>query len=144
MDLKNTVANFQFIANRISNFTLETKDMDIKGEKAKVNYDIDYNILRNVYEDGKYTGLLEFIVRVNAKIMDDSLFNIIMIMEGVFIGNPNKLSEEQFKNMLELNGVATLSQLSRAYIISMSSISGLNPPVKLPMLNIHDLIYLKN
>ena len=144
MDLKNSIADFQFIANRVSNFALETKDVDQKGEKVKVNYDIDYNILRNVYEDGKYTGLLEFIVRVNAKIMDDSLFNIIMIMEGVFIGNPNKLSEEQFKNMLELNGVATLSQLSRAYIISMSSISGLNPPVKLPMLNIHDLIYLKN
>jgi preprotein translocase subunit SecB len=144
MDSSKILADFQLVKNRVSKFSIDTNAIMNKEEKAIVNYDIDYNILRNVYEDGKYTGLLEFIVRVNAKIMDDSLFNIIMIMEGVFIGNPNKLSEEQFKNMLELNGVATLSQLSRAYIISMSSISGLNPPVKLPMLNIHDLIYLKN
>ena len=37
MDLKNSIADFQFIANRVSNFALETKDVDQKGEKVKAN-----------------------------------------------------------------------------------------------------------
>lgn len=38
--------------------------------------------------------------------------------------------------MLELNGVVTLSQLARAYVLSVTSLSGINPPVKLPMINV--------
>ena len=30
MDLKNSIADFQFIANRVSNFALETRDVDQK------------------------------------------------------------------------------------------------------------------
>ena len=52
-------------------------------------------------------------------------------MEGIFVGNPQKLNIEQFKEMLELNGVATLSQLCRAYILSISALSGISPAIKL-------------
>jgi hypothetical protein len=41
--------------------------------------------------------------------------------------------------MLELNGLTTLSQLSRAYILSVTALSGITPPVKLPMINIFKL-----
>jgi preprotein translocase subunit SecB len=143
MDLKNTVANFQFIANRISNFTLETKDMDIKGEKAKVNYDIDYNIIEIKEDEKLFIGKLEYIVVIKAKVKNKILFKIQLTMEGIFAGGKNKLSEEDFRNMIELNGIATLSHLSRAYIISATSLAGINPPVKVPMVNIHVLREMK-
>ena len=38
--------------------------------------------------------------------------------------------------MLGVNGTATLSQISRAYIISVTSLSGM-PPINLPMVNIY-------
>ena len=60
-------------------------------------------------------------------------------MRGLFIGNPQKLSEENFNDMLELNGVVTLSQLARAYVMSVTALSGINPPVKLPMINVISL-----
>ena len=60
-------------------------------------------------------------------------------MEGMFVGNPNKLTLEKFKERAELNGVATLSQLCRAYILSVSALSGITPPVKFPMINIYSL-----
>ena len=64
---------------------------------------------------------------------------IDLTMEGAFIGNIQKLKKEDFANMLELNGLTTLSQLSRAYILSVTALSGITPPVKLPMINIFKL-----
>lgn len=57
-------------------------------------------------------------------------------MDGLFLGNPKRLYKENFMDMLELNGVVTLSQLARAYVLSVTSLSGINPPVKLPMINV--------
>lgn len=144
MELKNTIANFQFIANRISSFTLETKDVDLKGEKIKANYDIDYNITEIKEDEKLFIGKLEYTVVIKAKVKNKILFKIQLAMEGIFSGGKNKLSEEDFKNMIELNGIATLSHLSRAYILSATSLAGINPPVKLPMINIHLLRKMKN
>ena len=143
MDLKNSIADFQFIANRVSNFALETKDVDQKGEKVKVNYDIDYNIVEVKEDEKLFVGKLEYIVVIKAKVKNKILFNIKLNMEGIFAGIKNKLSQEDFKNMMELNGIATLSHLSRAYIISATSLAGINPPVKLPMINVHILREMK-
>jgi len=143
MDLKNSIADFQFIANRVSNFALETKDVDQKGEKVKVNYDIDYNIVEVKEDEKLFVGKLEYIVVIKAKAKNKILFNIKLNMEGIFAGIKNKLSQEDFKNMMELNGIATLSHLSRAYIISATSLAGINPPVKLPMINVHILREMK-
>ena len=143
MDLKNSIADFQFIANRVSNFALETKDVDQKGEKVKVNYDIDYNIVEVKEDEKLFIGKLEYIVVIKAKVNNKILFNIKLSMEGIFAGAKNKLSQEDFKNMMELNGIATLSHLSRAYIISATSLAGINPPVKLPMINVHILREMK-
>lgn len=68
---------------------------------------------------------------------------IDLTMEGAFIGNIQKLKKEEFINMLELNGLTALSQLSRAYILSVTALSGITPPVKLPMINVFKLIQQK-
>ena len=86
-----------------------------KGEK--VNYDIDYNIVEVKEDEKLFIGKLEYIVVIKAKVNNKILFNIKLSMEGIFAGAKNKLSQEDFKNMMELNGIATLPHLSRAYII---------------------------
>jgi hypothetical protein len=53
------------------------------------------------------------------------------------------LKQEDFLGTIELNGLTTLSQLSRTYILTVTSLSGINPPVKLPMVNIFKLIQQK-
>lgn len=45
--------------------------------------------------------------------------------------------------MLELNGVVALSQLTRSYVLSATALAGINPPVRLPMINIYQLKKLK-
>lgn len=143
MDSKKIHADFQFVANRVSSFILETKDVDTSTNSAKLDFDFDYNIKKVEKNENNYVGVIEFIVEVKAKIKNVILFKISLKMEGIFIGNPNILTEENFTSMLELNGVATLSHLGRAYIASTTSISGINPPIRLPMVNFNKLKELK-
>ena len=63
------------------------------------------------------------------------LFNSLK-NEGNFIGSKKKLSASKFREMLEINGTATLSQISRAYLTSVTSLSGI-PPINLPMINVY-------
>ncbi len=143
MDSKKVLADFQFVRNRVSNFSIETKSLGSKNSAVDVNYDIDYNILEMTEEEDQYVGLLELIIIIKAKMKNSVLFKVHLTMEGFFVGNPKKLSLEHFEEMLELNGIATLSHLSRAYILSVSSLSGLQPPVQLPMINVHKLREMK-
>ena len=78
-------------------------------------------------------------VKGKAKAGKSLLFSISLAMEGAFVGNPELLSIDKFKDMLELNGVITLSQISRSFLISVTSQSGINPPVRLPMINVFAL-----
>lgn len=64
-------------------------------------------------------------------------------MEGAFGSVPGQLPEDQFLEMLEVNGLIALSQISRAYIISVTSQSGINPPVRMPMIDIRKLREMK-
>ncbi|NLU48387.1 MAG: preprotein translocase subunit SecB, partial [Syntrophomonadaceae bacterium] len=57
-------------------------------------------------------------------------------MEGAFAGNAEKLGHQRFTDMLEMNGLITLLHISRAYLLSVTAQSGINPPVKLPMVNV--------
>lgn len=141
---KEVLADFQFVANRISQFTLETKDVENKGAKAQVSFDFDYNVLNLEEQEERYLGSIEFSVYVKAKVRNSTLFKVNLKMEGVFIGNSQKLTMDNFKEMVELNGIATLSQLCRAYILSVSALSGINPAIKLPMINVFSLRDKKN
>lgn len=143
MDSKKVLADFQFVANRVSFFSIETKDINTSGNPAKIDTDIDYNILSAEKEENNYVGVIEFIAEIKAKVKKSILLKINLKMEGVFVGNPFVLTDESFKDMLEINGVATLSHLSRSYIMSTATLAGINPPIKLPMVNIHKLKELK-
>ena len=136
---KEVLADFQFVANRIAKFALETKDNDIKGAKAQVSFDFDFNILQLDTTEERYIGILEFTALIKAKVKKSILFKSNVQMEGIFVGNPKRLSVDKFKEMIELNGVATLSQLCRAYIMSVSALSGISPPIKMPMINVFSL-----
>lgn len=141
---KEVLADFQFIANRIAKFSLETKDIENKGKKSQVSFNFDYNILQLEEQEDRYLGCIEFVSFIRAKIRNSTLFKVDLSMEGIFVGNRENITIDRFKEMLELNGVATLSQICRAYILSVSSLSGINPAIKLPMINVISVRDKKN
>ncbi|MCF6096362.1 protein-export chaperone SecB [Thermovorax subterraneus] len=138
------VANFQMIASRVVKFELETKEVNNNGkEKVNVKNNFDYEVIKIEEHDEAYYGIVQFKTNFVAKVGKSTLFKIFVVYEGKFLGNKSNLKQEDFKKMLELNGVVALSQFTRSYVLSATALAGINPPVRLPMINIYQLKKLK-
>ena len=135
MNSKVVLADLSFLLSRGSKLILDTRILDEKGWTVisfVFYYDTD-----EVEEDGnRLLCVLRFIVQIKAKVKNKILFKIELEMEGMFTGNNDRLSREKFMEMLEINGLVNLLHLSRAYLISVTAQSGINPPVRLPMINV--------
>jgi len=132
---KDIMADFQFLGHRVSKLVLDTRLVEEKGP-SNVSFDFDYEVMDLLEEDNRFLGIIQLIVQVKAKIKNKVLFKIDLRMEGAFVGNAEKLSHQKFTDMLEMNGLITLLHISRAYLLSVTAQSGINPPVKLPMINV--------
>ncbi len=137
------VASFQMIASRVVRFELETKEVNNDNEKVNVRNSFDYEVVRIEEHEDHYYGVVQFKTDFVAKIGRKTLFKIFVVYEGKFTGNKNILKQEDFQRMLELNGVVALSQFTRSYVLSVTALAGINPPVRLPMININQLKKLK-
>lgn len=135
MKSKDVMADFQFMGNRVSKLILDTKIIAGKGQ-AEISFDFDYQIKDLVEDESRFLGIIQLIVKVKAKVKSKILFKIDLEMEGAFAGNAEKLGREKFTEMLEMNGLITLLHMSRAYLLSVTAQSGINPPVKIPMVNV--------
>jgi preprotein translocase subunit SecB len=135
---KDVVSEFMFFGNRVSSFHLRTRQVKTKEqrERASVSFSFDYNVKDVQQTENNMLGIIEFIVEVKAMVKKRILYKIELIMEGAFGCRLNQLPDEKFLEMLEINGLITLSQISRAYILSVTSQSGFNPPVRMPMINV--------
>ncbi|TYP58586.1 protein-export chaperone SecB [Thermosediminibacter litoriperuensis] len=143
IDSNKVVASFQMIASRVVKFELETKEISNSKEKVNIKNDFDYEVIKIEEHDEAYYGVVQFKSNFIAKIGKSILFKISIVYEGKFLGNKNSLKQEDFKKMLELNGVVALSQFTRSYVLSATALAGINPPVRMPMINIHKLRKLK-
>lgn len=135
MNSKSVLADFQFLGNRVSKLVLDTRQIEEKG-RAEVTIDFDYNVNEVETKENKFFSALSLIIQVKAKIKNRILFRIDLEMDGLFAGDAEKITQEKFMNMLEMNGLVTLLHISRAYLLSVTSQSGIQPPVKIPMINV--------
>lgn len=142
MDVNSVKSDFQFLGNRIVEFSIKTQN--VNPGKINLESDIDYNITDIMEKDEKFVGRLDFIINIEGKTDDETPLSIKLIMEGCFIADKETIGIETFKDMIEKNGLIALSQISRAYIISATSLSGISPAIKLPMINVFSLIKNKN
>ncbi|ABP66250.1 hypothetical protein Csac_0627 [Caldicellulosiruptor saccharolyticus DSM 8903] len=143
IDIDMIKADFQIISSRVVKFELETRDWNEEKENISVSNNYDYEIIKLEENEQLYYGVLHFKSYFTAKVKNKLLFKVNIIYEGAFIGKKEKLGMQDFKNMLELNGIVTLAHLTRAYVISCTALAGFNPPVRLPLINIHKLKEMK-
>lgn len=133
-EIKKLLSDFRLLRSRVAEFSIETKHIDMYSITAKLEYDLKHNIINIMQVEDNFTGNLEFTVNIKAKVKNSILFKIKFKIEGFFSGNSKELDEEGFKSMIEQNGVAILYELSRSFIMSTTELSGLNPPVKIPLI----------
>jgi preprotein translocase subunit SecB len=143
MNIKPVLADFQFLGNRVNRLVIDTKVID-EMSHVEMAFDYDYEIKDLLQEDDKWLGILQFIVKAKAKVKNRILFRIDLEIEGVFAGNADKITQEKFSEMLEINGLITLLHIARAYLVSVTAQSGIHPPVQIPMVNILKMREKKN
>lgn len=136
MDTNKVLADFQFLDNKVVKFHIENNSPNTRNKTVKINYDMDYEIISCDELEDIHLGVVDLIVDLTGKIDDNEIFKIHLRMKGKFVGSKNKLTLSKFREMLEVNGTATLSQISRAYLISASTLSGM-VSINLPMVNIY-------
>lgn len=138
MNTNKILANFQFLDNKVVDFCINNSLTNIRDKTIKIDYDIDYEIISCDEIKNSYLGVIDFIVNLAGIIEDEKSFEINLTIRGRFTGDKDKITIDRFKEMLRLNGTATLSQIARAYINSVTSLSGMIP-INLPMVNIHSM-----
>jgi hypothetical protein len=142
MNVNEIKSDFQFLGNRIVEFSIKTENST--PGKLEIEYDIDYNINQIIEKEEMLIGTLDFIAKIQGKTNEGAVPLLIqLVMEGGFAANKEKVSNDQFGKLLEQNGLVALSQISRSYIVSATSLSGISPSIKLPMINIFSLIEKK-
>jgi hypothetical protein len=142
INLKEVFADFQFVDHHVTKMDFSFPDaMD---EQSEYDYDFDYQIIFSKPADqsdesSSHLGVVDFTVQIATLKNESKNIFLTCTLEAIFIGNPEIFEYEQFKDMLTVNGVATLSQLTRTHIMNFSLMSGITPPLSFPMINIFGL-----
>jgi len=140
MKAEEILSDFQFLGHRVKNFKLDTQAVKSSGEQEEASFDFDYNVVALDEHNEELIGIIELIVRAKATTKNGLRLKTVLVMEGGF--SCKKAIKDKFQEMLEINGLVTLSQISRSYLMSTTSQSGI-PPLKMPMINIKMLIKKK-
>lgn len=87
-------------------------------------------------EDKKYGGLLVVVeVFIDTEVPDDHPDHIYIALEGAF-SSPASVSDEDFEELLNINGGSVLYAIARAKIETISATIYQSGKILLPMVNI--------
>ena len=132
--MENIKAKFQLLDNYVKEYSIELKRKIQNTEEIEINGKIGFGIL-NVTKKEKLIGEIELTNEIDLIINEDTVGKINIVMGALFEGTLE--IEEQFEEMLKLNGATTLSNLMRAYVASNTALSGM-PTIILPLINFVD------
>lgn len=131
MNKQNVQANFQLVDSYISKYSLEIFEKIYDKEEIKLEYNIGFGII-DINEE-KSVGQVELAYDIDIVCKNKKVAKIILEMNALFSGE--KIEDRKaFENMLKINGATTLSHLSRAYITSVTAMSGM-PTITMPLIN---------
>ena len=135
MKQKNVQAQFQLQDSFVKDFNINTiKKIDNK-EDLNIIGQIGFKINNIREEKNNFIGQIELINDLKITLKDEEYVNIHISMIGLFIGiKSDDYDKNKFEEMLKLNGATTLSHLIRAYVYTVTGLSGM-PQISTPMIN---------
>ena len=135
MENKNVQALFQLQDSYVKDFDIHIVKKIDKRENLNITGQLGFRIL-NIREDKEsFTGEIELINDLKVSVKEEEYANIHISMCGLFFGTKtNEYDKNRFEEMLKLNGATTLSHLIRAYVYSVTGLSGM-PQISTPMIN---------
>ena len=140
MNSKEIKSDFQLLATSIkkiefSNTFTYFEDTDSVERFFDVSYEVD-----DISSDEENNILMGTItLNVIAVIKDnESEMKFDLLIQGCFTSK-NEIKVQDFRNMLEINGCATLYSISRSIILNISSQACFGAHILLPMINLFKL-----
>lgn len=142
--MSNIISPFQMKKNRVVSFEFRQREAAEEYESRKVSFTADYNMSDILETNEIMQSELHLLIQMDGRTdTDRELFQLRLDMMGVFEGNSEKIDRERFLNMLKVNGLSTLMQLSRAYVTASTALSGFVNPIHFPMINVYELVKMK-
>lgn len=135
MEQKNVQAIFQLQDSFVKEFNINTlKKVDNK-ESLNISGQLGFKINDIRVDKDNFVGQIELINDLKISLKEEVYGNIHISMVGLFIGvKSNDFDKNKFEEMLKLNGATTLSHLIRAYVYTITGLSGM-PQISTPMIN---------
>lgn len=129
----NAIANLQMLDSYVKEFSINLQNKIEQGIELNIDTNVGFAINNIAKEKEDYRGQIEMFYDIDLKSNDNNLGKIHIVMQAIFSGTKD-LTEEEFTQMLKLNGATTLSHLIRAYIHTNTSLSNM-PIINTPMIN---------
>jgi preprotein translocase subunit SecB len=140
MDINNDVkAAIDFVGSYVKKLNLDFFNPPTGTQELKAEMKINYSLGEITKTEDCILGPLELSIQADLFEENKPFAKCRLQYEGLFKADLN-LPEETFRQMLELNGVMILYQLSRSLITSITAQAGLFPPLTLPLINVHKVI----
>ncbi len=134
------IAPFQMESNNIRCFRLSKNENANIVRDTKIELSVEYDIEDMTISNGSREARLSLLIAVLGENDNhEEVFDLKLVMEGVFVCDETIKNEIEFNDMIKINGVSTLIQISRAYITAVTALSGFAYPINLPMINVYDL-----
>lgn len=138
------ISPFQMIENKVVSFEMKQNEVENEYHMTNVALGADYNLSDISNNENKLKAHVNLMITLRGITdAEEELFDIALNMLGVFTGDMSQLDEKKFSEMLKLNGISTLMQLSRAYITSVTALSEFKEPIRFPMVNVFELVKMK-
>jgi len=135
MKQKNVQAQFQLQDSFVKEFNIDTRKKIESKENLNITGQMGFKINEVREENKNYVGQIELINDLKVSLKDEEYVNIHISMVGLFIGTKSaEYDKNRFEEMLKYNGATTLSHLIRAYIYTVTGLSGI-PQISTPMIN---------
>ncbi len=136
MNLDQVAANFDIVSCSIRKIEADCRMHQISDKnRRKFSLDIRYRKPEQK-EDKKYGGLLVVVeVFIDTEVPDNHPDHIYIALEGAF-SSPASVSDEDFEELLNINGGSVLYAIARAKIETISATIYQSGKILLPMVNI--------
>lgn len=142
--MNNIISPFQMEHNKVASFSIEQNEGLQEFESTNVSLGADFKISELQKRESTLTAKLNLLIELTGKTdKDEKVFKIKLDMLGAFECDIHQINEEKFVEMLKINGISTLMQLSRAYVTSVTALSGFSQPINFPMVNVFELVKWK-
>ena len=138
------ISPFQMKINKIESFEINQNYPIKEYNDNCVTLGTDYKISNLSTENDIMSAQINLFVQLIGETEnEETIFNIELNMMGIFEADGKQIDKDRFNSMLEINGISTLMQLSRAYVTAVTSLSGFTHPINFPMVNVFELIKMK-